>query len=265
MDSYVKLRRGLRDHLSDMTGLELKVYIYLLISARFQPPNVGTLTTTARDIASDIGSNRTDVVRVLKKLSEPHGSGNVRYIEYSPGVNQYDITHIRILKYAVPKTETPTLTPTLTADGQHTDSTTDSVLTAYGQHTTPDLGKEASKNGENGFNGENGKNDPPTPPEEDDGSPEQLEAGRFRDVVGIWEQVIGAVPSQKTRETLRAWVTVGYSDAAIESALKTAVKNKANAPAQYATSILRSGNADDDDDAEYRQELASMFANRRIF
>jgi len=78
--------------------------------------------------------------------------------------------------------------------------------------------------------------------------------------------VIGAVPSQKTRETLRAWVTVGYSDAAIESALKTAVKNKANAPAQYATSILRSGNSDDDDDdAEYRKELAAMFANRRIF
>jgi Holliday junction resolvasome RuvABC DNA-binding subunit len=60
-------------------------------------------------------------------------------------------------------------------------------------------------------------------------------------VVGIWEQVVGSVPSQKTRETLRAWVTIGYSDAAIESALKTAVKNKANAPAQYATSILRNG------------------------
>ena len=72
-------------------------------------------------------------------------------------------------------------------------------------------------------------------------TPEQREATRFHAVVGVWESVIGSVPSQVTKRTLRSWVTMGYSDPAIESALKVAVEQGAKSPAQYATSVLRNG------------------------
>ena len=66
-------------------------------------------------------------------------------------------------------------------------------------------------------------------------------AARFIAITKVWERVAGAVPSEATKRTLRAWAEMGYSDTAIASALKRAREAKARSPAAYATAILRSG------------------------
>lgn len=63
----------------------------------------------------------------------------------------------------------------------------------------------------------------------------------YFDFFRTWERVIGSVPSEATKRTLRAWVEVGYSNDAVEAALTTAIDKNAKAPAKYANTILRSG------------------------
>ena len=57
----------------------------------------------------------------------------------------------------------------------------------------------------------------------------------------VWESVIGSVPSEASKRTIRSWATMGYSEDAVRKALQASVDNGAHAPAGYATAILRSG------------------------
>lgn len=66
-------------------------------------------------------------------------------------------------------------------------------------------------------------------------------SNEFYTLFRIWERTIGSVPSEATKRTIRSWATMGYSEPAVEAALKTALENGAGAPARYATAILRSG------------------------
>jgi len=89
--SYVKLRRGIRDHLKIMTSSELKVYIDLLTSADFKTgevqTNVSTICATC-DLSSKI------VNSALNRLAA------MKYITYRPAKNQWQDAKIKILKYS---------------------------------------------------------------------------------------------------------------------------------------------------------------------
>ena len=45
-ETYVAVSRGLRKHLGEMTGNQLKLYMELLLSAAFNGPNKGQVATT---------------------------------------------------------------------------------------------------------------------------------------------------------------------------------------------------------------------------
>lgn len=94
---------------------------------------------------------------------------------------------------------------------------------------------------------------------DEDETDEQRQASRFIAVFSVWERVICAVPSQNTKKTLRSWVTMGYSDSAIEAALKVAVEQGAKSPAQYATSVLRNGITEKPVDDEPYADLGRVF------
>jgi hypothetical protein len=76
---------------------------------------------------------------------------------------------------------------------------------------------------------------------------------RFIGLVRVWEGAVGSVPSEATKRTIRAWASMGYSDAAVAAALALAVEKQAGSPADYATTCLRNAKpgagVDDAEDA----------------
>jgi hypothetical protein len=220
-----------------MTGLELKVYVYVLITARFQEPRAGTLTTSVRDLASELGANHSEVARALHRLAEPHGEKNVRYIKYSPGENQHVPSTITVCKYAVPKTRTPDGTPVGTPTRQQPDSDP----TATPQHDPSDLGKQAPKNGKEGIEGKEGVN---LQDLGDEDAPK--EATRFMALLKVWEAATCGAASENDKRAIRTWAGMGYSDDALAEAVKLAIKNKAGGKAAYVTTILRNGPQDEE-------------------
>jgi len=57
----------------------------------------------------------------------------------------------------------------------------------------------------------------------------------------VWERVTMSVPSEASKRALRGMAEMGYSEPAVESALKVAVENHAKSPADYAKKVLMNG------------------------
>jgi hypothetical protein len=136
---YVQLRRGLYDHIPLMADSEVVIYVALVMLGRI---NDGTVSMTLRDLASDLHKSPARISAALKRLAEPHGADNVRYITYEPARNQHDMTRIRILKWRKSAVTVSDTAP-VTATGQQADS----KRTASGQHTGSDLPKAGPQEG----------------------------------------------------------------------------------------------------------------------
>ena len=95
------LRCDLVEYLRTMSGLEAKVYMSCLLSAKSSGPDAGTLLISVRDLASDVGARWVDVSRALYRLSEP----GMNLLEYQPVPTLYDLSTIRVTRYAVDKNE----------------------------------------------------------------------------------------------------------------------------------------------------------------
>jgi DNA-binding Lrp family transcriptional regulator len=90
---YVKLRRGLLPHLCEMSDRGAKLYVWLLLKARFAPPKRGWVEASFGDIARELGWSSKTVQRAIQELAAKG------YIEVERATSQWELTRIKILKY----------------------------------------------------------------------------------------------------------------------------------------------------------------------
>lgn len=93
-ETYVPLSRGLREHLPKLSGNAIKLYLLLLMDAKFAGPDKGTFSISFRDLASDLSIDRQTAFKAAREL-RPY------YIEWTPGKNQFNVTQFRVKKYKV--------------------------------------------------------------------------------------------------------------------------------------------------------------------
>ena len=93
---FVKLRRGLRSHLAEMSGNGLKLFSELLFRADWGPgPKRGWVETTYEDLTNSLGWSLKTLQRAVEGLTEKP------YTEVERAANQYELTRIKIFKYDV--------------------------------------------------------------------------------------------------------------------------------------------------------------------
>jgi hypothetical protein len=146
LNGYVPLRRGILEHLGNMTDAEVKVYTALLCLAR---PSDGTIHTTSTDLAEIVQKQRQTVAYALQKLAEPHGKDGVCYIKWTPAKNQYELGEIAVLKY--PRAGTSYAQASEQAGGQASRQHEGSTKAARRQRT----GAKQGKGGSNSLNSPN--------------------------------------------------------------------------------------------------------------
>jgi hypothetical protein len=91
-ESYVPVSRGLRQHLSKMSGNAAKLYLELLLSAEFRGPNKGRTASTFAQLGTQLRMNRQSVHAAAKRLRPI-------YIDWEPAKNQHDATIFTVQKY----------------------------------------------------------------------------------------------------------------------------------------------------------------------
>jgi hypothetical protein len=93
-EGFVRVRRGLRDHLSTMTGLELKCYLWFHFEADFAGNAKGCVRFFVTEMAEDLESSRANVSLAVKRLCK------MQYlVDYKPASNSYAPAFVRINKY----------------------------------------------------------------------------------------------------------------------------------------------------------------------
>jgi hypothetical protein len=86
---FVKIRRGLRPHLRDMSGNATKLYLWLHLSADFR---TGDVDSSYEDIARALGWGSKTLQRAIDELSG-------KYIGVELAANQHELTRISIWNY----------------------------------------------------------------------------------------------------------------------------------------------------------------------
>ena len=130
---FVKLRRGIFDHLQIMSATELKVYIALLVLADYKN---GSVNISISDLSESIGVSYKPVQVSVKRLVA------MKYINFIPSRNQWQDSNFEICKYAsVELTEAGT-EATPIASVELTEAGTEASTEAQAQ----DQQKQASKN-----------------------------------------------------------------------------------------------------------------------
>jgi len=89
---FVKIRRGLREHLSRMPAGSLKLYLWLHLVAIWTGRNRGTVQANYPEIAKEFGWSLRQLKRTMAALRP-------RYVKIVQVGNQHRPTIIRILKY----------------------------------------------------------------------------------------------------------------------------------------------------------------------
>lgn len=90
---WIKLRRGLCEHLPAMSGNALKLYVWLLFKARWTGAQKGSVDATFEDIATSLGFSQKTLQRMIEELEQKP------FIRVQRAANQHELTHIEILKY----------------------------------------------------------------------------------------------------------------------------------------------------------------------
>ncbi len=157
-ETYFPLSRGFIEHTRTMSGNALRLYLYLLSRARFNPPNKGRVETRAVVIAEFYEWRRDTVYSTLKQLEK-------KYILVQRPRNRHGFLVIDILKFKSIKDfysrENADGNPDSKADsrsGSNPDSnptvTTPNPRKTKGLQTRK---KERSKEGKEGKKGGRGK------------------------------------------------------------------------------------------------------------
>ena len=189
-ETYVPLSRGLLDHLPDMSGLELKIYVaFLLIANPFDRRGAkkGSLSMSSTEIAELLGADRGNVSRAIKCLSEKGYIG----VERS-GKNQHRTTTYTIKKYknvsdfaavSAAVSAAVELTPAKTAALQQHDSST---TAAEPEDASVNACLQPYKNIENIENNNKSTTVPPNPPK---GEPIP-----YQKIVSLYNEICVSLP-----------------------------------------------------------------------
>lgn len=88
---FVKLRRGIIEHVNRFSGVEFKVFIVLLTLADFRDPH--SVSMTLGQLQQIVGASYRSVIRAVNDLTDDG------YITYTPATNQWDTSTFSIVKY----------------------------------------------------------------------------------------------------------------------------------------------------------------------
>ncbi len=91
-ESYAPVSRGLRQHLAQMSGNAVKLYLELLLSAAFAGPNKGRVAVSFTELAMSLKMHR-QTVHVAARMLRPY------FIEWEPAKNQHDVTVFTVQKF----------------------------------------------------------------------------------------------------------------------------------------------------------------------
>src|SRR5713226_6779575 len=89
---FIKIRRGLREHLRSMSGNAVKLYCWLHLTANFGGPRKGCVESDYEEIASSLGWTKKTLQRTVAEL-------NHRFSKVELAANQNEVTTIEIHKY----------------------------------------------------------------------------------------------------------------------------------------------------------------------
>lgn len=91
-ETFVTLSRGLRDHLQNLSGIAVKLYILLLILAKFSGRHKGKVAASFKDLSLELRVHHQTVYKAAQELKPV-------YITWEPAKNQHSVTVFSIQKY----------------------------------------------------------------------------------------------------------------------------------------------------------------------
>ncbi len=94
---YVRLRRGLVEHLPRMTPNAVKVYLFLLLKAKATGVEQGVFRATTRAMSEESGMNRIAMMRAIRELESMEPKP---FIAVKRSTNQHAMTEYKILRFA---------------------------------------------------------------------------------------------------------------------------------------------------------------------
>ncbi|MDD5008174.1 MAG: hypothetical protein PHC68_07195 [Syntrophorhabdaceae bacterium] len=92
-ETYVPLSRGLAEHLKNLSGNQVKIYILLLIRAAFQGPLKGRVAMSFKELGLELNMHHVTAFNECKELKE------MGYIDWIPASNQWKETVFIIQRY----------------------------------------------------------------------------------------------------------------------------------------------------------------------
>ena len=91
-NGFVPLSRGIREHLKNFPDSALKLYLSLLVRARFAGPKKGTCVANFSELSEELDMGQAQMQRAANWLRG-------KYVDYQKAPNQNGITRWTILKY----------------------------------------------------------------------------------------------------------------------------------------------------------------------
>ena len=96
---YVQLRRGILDHLPNMSGAACKVYVALLCMADHR---TGEVRLTVRELAVQAGMSAAYVAQALRELEQPLPGRTEGYVVWHRGSNRFTDSVVQVTRYRPP-------------------------------------------------------------------------------------------------------------------------------------------------------------------
>lgn len=93
---FVKLRRGLLEHLPRMTPNAAKLYLFLLLKAKAVGVDQGVYRTTSRRIEDDLAMGRESIIRATRELENMTPKP---FIEVKRSRSRHSLTEYKILRF----------------------------------------------------------------------------------------------------------------------------------------------------------------------
>ena len=120
-DLFVPTSTGLAEHIPDLSGNAIKIYIFILLKAKMFDPEAGTFHKSITDLCSILKISRSSFYKAIKELSP-------KYLKIKPGKNECVITKFTVVKYK-----------------KLSDFTRFSKFCLSNKHTGEDTGKDTSE------------------------------------------------------------------------------------------------------------------------
>lgn len=93
-DLFVPTSTGLAEHIPDLSGNAIKIYMFILLKAKMFDPEAGTFHKSITDLCSILKVSRSSFYKALKELSP-------KYLKIKPGKNECSSSKFKV--YNPPK------------------------------------------------------------------------------------------------------------------------------------------------------------------